>query len=415
MQVFISYSHRDQARVALARDGLRDAGVRTWMDLHDLLDPDEYDRKIGDAMVASDVIVVFVSADLLGAGQGYLFRECTTLLRERGVERRTIMVHLDGLTVGLAHIGEATVPWKPDEPAGVVATRIVEQIAAGPIPARLPRSAASLPVVSAAPRGSLAWWRLPRGVVGRWYGPTTVVHAQVKADLLGRRVVTWEGAWRGEPSVEQVSTAIQKEHPYAVSGDGERVAFLVMAAADARLRSDVENGWDVEGHPLFDVAVSQLFLDAAWRSADGEGRARLEGAFKATLRRHGELLLALLRTGRPQQEIQTLEDGQGRTLATLVRVRFGCGGLAGIVEASAAFESFLGSSEFTIPTFGVAAAFLEVEPDWEMRREPVVHGLTVWVPLQAIRSGTDVIARALRAPRGPRPMTGVAERTLRVR
>lgn len=60
--VFISYSRADLARVRTLARALRELGIRTWLDLDDLLPGQRWKEAIADALAAADAMVFCMSA-----------------------------------------------------------------------------------------------------------------------------------------------------------------------------------------------------------------------------------------------------------------------------------------------------------------------------------------------------------------
>ena len=61
MLAFISYARDDFESVRPVLDGLRENGVRLWIDVDNIVPGDEFSRRIGEAIAQADVAIVFLS------------------------------------------------------------------------------------------------------------------------------------------------------------------------------------------------------------------------------------------------------------------------------------------------------------------------------------------------------------------
>ena len=59
--IFLSYSNKDKPWVAEFVSALKEAGVKTWFDVHELAPGERWDEKIQQALRESSIIVVILS------------------------------------------------------------------------------------------------------------------------------------------------------------------------------------------------------------------------------------------------------------------------------------------------------------------------------------------------------------------
>lgn len=59
--IFLSYSNKDKSWVAEFVSALKEAGIKTWFDVHELAPGERWDEKIQQALRESSVIVVILS------------------------------------------------------------------------------------------------------------------------------------------------------------------------------------------------------------------------------------------------------------------------------------------------------------------------------------------------------------------
>lgn len=59
--IFLSYSNRDKSWVIEFVSALKDAGIKTWFDVHDITPGERWDEKIQQALRESSIIVVILS------------------------------------------------------------------------------------------------------------------------------------------------------------------------------------------------------------------------------------------------------------------------------------------------------------------------------------------------------------------
>lgn len=65
MNVFLSYSHRDDALASRLTKTLESEGVRVWYSSRDILPGDNWAEKIAEALADSDAMVVLISPSAL--------------------------------------------------------------------------------------------------------------------------------------------------------------------------------------------------------------------------------------------------------------------------------------------------------------------------------------------------------------
>lgn len=60
-KIFISYSYNDKSWVTEFVSALKEAGIKTWFDAHDITPGERWDEKIQQALRESSIIVVILS------------------------------------------------------------------------------------------------------------------------------------------------------------------------------------------------------------------------------------------------------------------------------------------------------------------------------------------------------------------
>jgi len=89
MNVFLSYSHRDDALASRLTKTLESEGVRVWYGSRDILPGDNWAEKIAKALADSDAMVVLISPSALESSS--VKREIEYALGKTDYDRRRLI------------------------------------------------------------------------------------------------------------------------------------------------------------------------------------------------------------------------------------------------------------------------------------------------------------------------------------
>ena len=114
--VFLSYSSEDEAAAQRLCDGLRDAGIETWLDRAELRGGDAWDASIRRQIRDCSLFVPLISASTESRSEGY-FRLEWRLAVERSFHFADDQTFLMPVVIDGTAQPDARVPERPDVPS----------------------------------------------------------------------------------------------------------------------------------------------------------------------------------------------------------------------------------------------------------------------------------------------------------
>jgi hypothetical protein len=227
--IFISYSRKDRSTVEEVCQSLRLGGFDVWIDtehLDPIIDFQGLDSQIQAALSAAQAVVACVSEAMM-ADTGYVYLEHEIFRDRTKRDPRTVVPLLfdEGvLPERLLGCREA-IRWRNGKGAPQLLAALNDITKSMGWIYRIKRFLKG----NASPRNTLSTF----GIQAK--GPITITMTDIFENILGSCKRKWTKTYPRTPSLDELITDLQLDHPFAVYTDVERAAYFTSKLIDALL------------------------------------------------------------------------------------------------------------------------------------------------------------------------------------